>query len=259
MIQKLGKVLLVLLVMVPLHVQGKKSCETLCNLIVSRCLRVLNNEVVDGNLTVGGTFTLDGVSFNNLTPLATALGVPGATPSLGTLVSSIIPFSSGNGVGGVILNLATAGLPTTGFVMGFGSDALLTGPLVDPALTATYSSFAFTVPQAGTLYNLWGTVDANYLVTGSGTFPFVYTIYHSSVVNGTPTPYTATTLTATATLTPPATTPGLRSAFGNSATSLAVAAGDRIVLVVTPTTAIPATTQLGLAGFNAGVLYSPAN
>lgn len=274
MVQKLGKALLALSVMVPMQVRSSKQCETLCNLIITKCLRVRGNEVVDGNLSVNGTLTVGGVNFSNLSGLAAAIGAAGTTGATGptgaaglsAVVNSVIPFASGNSTtvtGGVVtpFTLATTGLPTTGLVMGFGDNSLLTGA-VNPGLTATYGSFAFTVPLAGTLHNLWGSVDANFLVGGIGTgpFPISYTIYHSSAVNGVTNAYTPTALTATATLTSPPSfiSTALQTAFGNNlTTSLPVAAGDRIVLVVAPTTAVPAAT-IGVVGFQAGVVYTPA-
>lgn len=212
------------------------------------------------NLTVNGTLTLGGVSLNNLTGLAGAIGPAGAAGTgtgLGSLVQSIIPFSSG------LITIGTSipsPFPTTGIAMAYGSSGL-EGLLANPVVTNT--AFAFTVPHAGTLHDLQVSVDSIYAASAPSTpFTFTFTVYHSACTAGTVTPYTATALTATASTTAPAQpisvlTPGGAGCGSLAGTPVTVAAGDRIVMIVTSNAVIPSTTVLNLA-LSAGVMYTPA-
>ncbi len=266
MVQKSIKLLLFTALVAPLQVNASRKCKTLCSLIVQNCLRVKGNEIVNGNLTVDGntstgSLTVAGVNYNTLITLATSIGAGTGAPTtgLGTLVSSIIPFSSGLGAATAAPITLTAGLAiTAGYVIGFGDNALVTPGTLTSLLQSTYGSFAFSVPEAGTLHNLQVSIDAEYiLASGATAYPFTFTILHSSAANGAANAYTATSLVATATLPGTGAAAGSFSAYGSNAGSISVAAGDRIVLLIQPTVTIP-TVTITSTGFNAGVLFSPA-
>lgn len=55
MIKKIVKALLLISLTLPLHLDAKKKCKKVCSLLVQKCLRVLGNATIDGNLTVNGT------------------------------------------------------------------------------------------------------------------------------------------------------------------------------------------------------------
>lgn len=203
-----------------------------------------------GNLTVGGTDINNLVStVNNLvTVIGGATGLP--------VVNSLIPFASGVLTLGVNLPL---GFPTSGILLGFGSSSL--AALAEPALTLTDSAFAFSVPAAGTLHDLRVSVDSVYAIGAPSTdFTFTFTILVSSCTAGTTTPYTGRGLAASATITAPAQPITVLTAggagCGSSATSIPVAAGDRVALLVTPSADVPTLTISTLA-ITAGVLYTP--
>lgn len=86
MVQKLFKALLVVLLVVPIYIDAnscnKSKCKQICSLQVLKCLNVLGNESVRGNLAVS-TLTVNGVNFNNLVGLAGAIGPAGATGAIG--------------------------------------------------------------------------------------------------------------------------------------------------------------------------------
>lgn len=151
------------------------------------------------------------------------------------------------------------GFPTSGILLGFGSSSL--AALAEPALTLTNSAYAFSVPAVGTLHDLRVSVDTVYAIGAPSTgYTFTFTILVSSCTAGTVTPYTATALAASATTTAPAQPIIVLTAggagCGSSATSIPVAAGDRVALLVTPSADIPALT-ISTVGITAGVLYTP--
>jgi len=140
--------------------------------------------------------------------------------------------------------------------MGFGSNQVL----APPSSSVQFGHYAFTIPTAGTLSNLQASVDVHFTPsTAQVAWTYVFTIYRSPCVGGIvdPTiPYTSTGLVATTTL--PATSTitypigQYVSACGTAAGPIAVAAGDRIVLVLTSDQpgAPPAIDEIG---FSAGV------
>jgi len=231
------------LMIVPLSLEAKKcKSKSFCTICAKKLC--VQNANIPGTLTVG-TITLTGGGTTGGTTIT----------SFSDLDNSLIPFASDPIA---IAGISGSSLLTTGLVMGFGNNVLLTG--ITNTDTVSEGGFAFSVPSDGTLHNLQVSVDALYLLglgNGGTSFTFNFTLLHSSAVNGTTTPYTATGLTASVTLTPLAgLLGGLRSASGSSAASIPVTAGDRIVMLVQPTTPVPALT-ISLIAFNAGVLYSP--
>jgi len=254
MLHKFSKLLLVALLAVPLqHMNGKDKTKKLCSLLVKKCLFVQGNEVINGTLTVGGA------NFNNLITLVNAIAGTTTITGLGTLVSSIIPYSSGLLTVGVN---TPATIPTTGLVMAFGSSNITGIAAVDPTLTVTETGYAFTVPRAGTLHNLQVSVDSAYVTSlGATPFTFTFTLLRSPCTSGVLTDYTSTGLSATATTTAP--TSGLvgpiagGAGCGSNAGSITVAQGDRIVMLVTPSAPV-SDVVLALLSLSAGVLYSPA-
>ena len=181
-------------------------------------------------------------------------GATGATGPAGT--ASLIPFSSG--VLSAVAISASFGAINGGVAIGFGSNAISTG-LTAGVRTATLGGYAFDVPADGTLHDLRIGVDADYLASLVPSTPsLVFTLLNSACTTGASNPYTATALTATATLTSPGvSTAGVRSACGSNAGSIAVAAGDRIVVEVTSASAI-LNTSIDFLSFNAGLMYTPS-
>lgn len=218
----------------------KSKCKKFCSIIAgTACIGNLNAD----------TFTLAGVPLNSLTTIATILNA--GNP----LVRSVVPFSSG------LLTLAAVptfpallNIPTTGFVMGFGSNSLFSSGSPVPDISSD-TAFSFSVPEAGTIYNLRVSVDSLFLI--AGTFTYTFTVLQSPCVNGsTPSAYTVTTLTATATTTAAAIGQGTTGCGSNTSVSIPVAAGDRITILVTPNAVVPATTVVN-AAFSAGFDYAP--
>ncbi len=173
---------------------------------------------------------------------------------------AMIPYASGI-LAGIVAGDISVLFP---LVMGFGSsDPAIT--LIDPVATISRTSFAFTVPAAGTLHDLRVSVDANFLLAAITPIPataFTFTLLISPCAgtSGSATlPYVATGLNAIASF--PATTlpispSTLLNACGTSTGSIPVSAGDRVVLQITSNqTLLPGVTLLGLS---AGLLYSPA-
>lgn len=266
MVQKMFKLsLLVVAMMFSCEMFAKPKSKTFCNLAVLGNLCVRGNETINGNLVVGGTITCGGANICALAPLAAAVaagatgaaGAPGTVglPPLGTLVSSIVPFSSG------ILSVATTPLtPTAPLAMAFGSSSIV--PVGVPAtLIPTETGFAFTAPAAGTLHNLQVSLDSVYALNIAAPVPltFTYTVMRSPCVAGTFSGYVATPLSATTTLPAgPLLSPLVEAPTecGSNAGSIPLAAGDRITINVTPSAAI--TGQLAFVAFSAGVMFSPA-
>lgn len=220
--------------------------KKICRLIAKKaCINSLcANSATIGNLTATNSFTLGSGG--------------GITTGSGILFGSIIPYSSG------LITLGSTefplGLPTSGLVMAFGSSNLQ--GIVDPGVTVTDTAYAFTSPSAGTIHNLQVSVDSIYAVGAPSTpFSFTFTVLRSPCTAGSLTPYTSTGISATASTTAPAGPITILTAggagCGSSAASFAVAAGDRIVLRVTPNTAITDVTLANLA-FSAGLIFTPA-
>ncbi|MFZ5953977.1 MAG: hypothetical protein ACOYT8_02625 [Candidatus Dependentiae bacterium] len=235
--------------LLPMHCLASELTETRSKCKDYKLLKVCS--LLANCVNINGTLTLNGTNINNL------INISNIISSGSPLVNSLVPFSSGLLTLGVDLPL---GLPTTGILLGFGSSNL--ADLVDPGLTVTNTGYAFSVPRAGTLHDLRVSVDSVYAIGAPSTpFSLTFTIIVSSCTAGTLTPYTATALAATATTTAPAQPITILTAggagCGSSATSIPVAAGDRVALLVTPNIAIPITT-LATLSLSAGVLYSPA-
>lgn len=241
--------------------KGKK-CKKFCSISARKAcigdLRV-NSLTVDDNLTVDGSLIVNGVDFNSLITIVNILNA--GTP----LVRSVVPFSSG------LLSLAAESsfpfieaIPLTGLVMGFGSSSLV--PVAVPtSVIPTQTGFSFSVPEAGTLYNLRVSVDSAFVAALGAETPitFTFTVLQSPCVDGTTSAYTATSLTATATTTTPAGTifplvalTAGTTGCGSNAAGIPVAAGDRITILVTPSVEV-SPLILATAAFSAGLDYAP--
>ena len=237
MIKIISKLLVIAALVLPVQfIEASRKNKTLCSLLVCKCFQSNGTSTFNGPAIFNDTLTLGGVDLSSLVTLAEELA--DSDGALGTLVSSIIPYSSG------LLTVATSFpgsvFPTTGLVMAFGSSNL--EGIVDTGITARNTSYAFTVPAAGTLHHLRVSADSVYTLGAPATaFTLTYTLLVSHCTTGTVTAYTPTSLSATATITPPATAilaPG-GAGCGSNAGSITVAAGDRVVLLVTPSVAIP--------------------
>lgn len=149
--------------------------------------------------------------------------------------------------------------------MGFGSSSIL--PISAPSgITPTTTGFAFTAPEAGTLFNLHVSVDSVYPIALGAATPvtFTFTVLQSSCSNGSVSSYTSTSLTTTALTTTPAgtifplaiLTEGV-TGCGSSSGSITVAAGDRITILVTPSMVVTPSVLSSVA-FSAGLEFTPA-
>ncbi|MCL4360727.1 hypothetical protein M1446_00015 [Candidatus Dependentiae bacterium] len=215
--------------------KGKK-CKKFCRLFVKECLKVCGNLIIGGNLTVGGTLT-----------------VGSTTISAAVFGSSLIPFASG-----ILGTTQITALTGSGLVMGFGANAPLLA-LTGGPLIVTETQFAFTVPAAGTIHTLNVRADANFVgLTAPAGFDLTFEILRSTCTAGTAAAYTVTPISTTVTITPPGAVPGAVSACGSSAASIAVAAGDQIVLHVIPSSVVTLGANVSLLGLSAGILYTPA-
>ena len=184
MIKKLLIVGLVsLMFMQAATLQASRKNKTLCSLLVCKCFQSNGTATFNGPAVFNDTLTLDGVDLSSLVTLAEELA--DSDGSLGTLIRSIIPYSSG------LLTLGSgtlfSGLPTTGLVIAFGASNL--EGIVDPGLTVTNTAYAFTVPRAGTLHHLRVSADSRYLLAAPATsYTLTYTVLVSHCVAGTLTP-----------------------------------------------------------------------
>jgi hypothetical protein len=259
------------------------NTKTVCSLIAKRKitasqLKVCGNAKILGNLTVGGATMVAGTSgitiegattINNLTvngPLTISSSGTVTNPNTlltgsgAMLSSSLIPFSSGL----VTVSFNTLGIPS---YMGFGSSSI-NGPNFAVG-SPIETSYAFTVPQAGTLHHLQATVDALYAASAFSApqVTYTFTLLKSPCNAGTgcqslaPNPYTATSLSTTvcfAALTPSPSVMLPFSACNQNNGSISVAAGDRIVLQLTSNPSpVPRPSIFALA-FSAGLFFTPA-
>jgi len=210
---------------------------------------------VDGMLFVDGGMVLDSCLVLTCTTAGQLLvnGLPVVTGSAAFSGVSLIPFSSG-----VINN----GVFTSGSIlMGFGNY------VQDNSGDAARTALAFTVPTEGKLYDLNVSVDGYYTSTAAGSLTFDFTLLVSHCDNGSLPSYSSSSLSASATLTPVVTLSfgqGFTGCGTNNVYSLAVAAGDRVVLQVTSTSPgidcfFGENECVNPLGFSAGVLYSPTS
>ncbi len=259
MYKKTFKSLLIVAAVITSSAFADRKNKEFCTVVIQKCLKVHGNETVDGNLRVEGNLRVDGLTtLNGGVTVATGALTVGGLP-FPSAVQSIVPFSSG--VVTVADLPAGAFLPANGVVMAFGNSSAVNGTT---AVAFTQSAFAFDVPHAGRLANLQVSVDPMYLVSVAGTaFPFTFTVIRSSCVNGVVTAYSATPLTATATITSPGTGALTQGPAGCGASaagvSIPVAQGDRITILITSTAGaaiIPAT--IPNLAFSAGIMYFPA-
>lgn len=254
--KKSGMLLFLLSILVPLKIFSTQE-QVLVN--SGEHTRRVFCSIVAGSAGIG-TLTIDGVNVNSLTTLANILnaGIP--------LVRSVVPFGSG------LISLATvpvfpqiATIPLTGLVMGFGSSSLVPAA-VPTSIIPTETGFSFSVPEAGTLYNLRVSVDSTFAAALATATPitFTFAVLHSPCVSGTVSAYTATTLTATALAATPAgtvfplaaLTQGATGCGSNIVNTVPVSAGDRITILVTPSIAVlPAV--LDTVAFSVGFEYAP--
>lgn len=249
-----------------------------CKLITSK-LKVCGNAQILGNLTVGGTTLVagtGGLNINGSTTINTlivsgntTLGGPVtfSNPTTSTLTasgtpsfSSLIPFSSG--LVTVSITPATLGAPS---VMAFGN-SFINGP--DIAVNSPLQTgYAFSVPRDGWLHNLQANADLLYTINNITPAPqqnITFTLLRSPANFGcqhaVPNAYTALLSTTVCFSAFPSPLGFLTPASSSSqnAGSVAVSAGDRIVLQVSADPAPININFIFALALSAGVFYTPA-
>ncbi len=168
-----------------------------------------------------------------------AIGTPGAVGTPGAGVA-LIPFASG------VLSSADLGA-ISGFkpaLIGFGS----LSPLGTVNLDIIYGSYAFTIPADGVLQNLNVSFDALVFAEGQpNIYTFQYRLFKSACNNGPTNAYTDTGYFADAAVSYFGAASEL-SGCGSNTGTLAVNAGDRVVLQVKGTFITPGLMALALSG-----------
>jgi hypothetical protein len=140
--------------------------------------------------------------------------------------------------------------------MGFGSSVEQT--VTGLPLIIQTTSFSFSIPKSGVLFNFEVSVDILLLRELSANQNFIFTLIRSASTNGTmipANPYTSTGYTATVTFTQNFVATVYTASQINIG-SIAVSPGDRIVVQVTPNPS-PIDSAVIMIAMTAGLSYSP--